>query len=405
MKRRVLITGMGVISAIGTGKQSFLEGLKTGKDGVTSIPYFDTSDYALDKAAIVEGFDESDYKMKDSSVETERANVYALHAAKEAVIDSGLDFSTIDHDMVGVSLATSLASFAHKDVFNSQVFHKGYEGADPTLMMDTCSTAAGVLAKEYDAFGPSVTISTACASGSNSIGCAYDLISDGTCDIMITGGVDPFSRLSYSGFLSLHTISKTTIRPFDETREGIDIGEGAAILILEDMESALKRGAHIYAEVLGYGISNDAYHATSPDPMSGGAIRAINMCLDQAGIQPEDINYINAHGTGTRFNDQMELRAIKTVFGESAKNIPVSSTKSLMGHTLGCAGSIEALTCALAISEGILPPTIKTKEPMHDAEGMDFVLDLARSYQIEKAISTSFAFGGNTAVIAIGRYN
>lgn len=404
MRRRVVITGIGVISSIGTGKEAFIEGLKKGKDGVKQIPYFDTSEYKVNRAAIVEGFDKKEYVMRDEKVEKERANVYALYGAKEAVEDSRLVLAGYDSDRLGVSLATSLASIDGKDQFNTYFLSSGYEGIDEKLVFETCSTMSGCVAKEYGIQGPSVTISTACAAGTNSVGYAFDMIQNDVCDAVITGGVDPFSRLSYSGFLSLMTITSDKISPFDENRSGIDIGEGAAVMIVEALETALKRGAHIYAEILGYGISNDAYHATSPDPNAGGAIRSMSECIKQAGIGIEDVNYINAHGTGTKVNDPMELLAIKSVFGDKAKNIPISSSKSMFGHTLGCAGSIEIMVCALAIENNFLPPTINTINPITDYNNYDFSLGTTREYKINAAISNSFAFAGNTASICVGRY-
>lgn len=405
MGRRVAITGIGVISPIGSGKYNFLKGLREGKNGVKEIPYFDLSGYKVNRGAIIEGFDKKTYTICSGYVESEPANVLGLYAAKEAYEDSGLQDGYYDRERTAVSIATSLASIDGKINLHKHVIYNGnYDNADVNAGFDACSTPAGVIAKEYGCLGPCISVSTACAAGTNSIGCAYDLITDGECDMVISGGTDPFSELSYSGFLSLQTITKDKLSPFDAYRSGIDIGEGAAILILEELEAAKKRGAHIYAEILGYGISNDAYHATSPDPNAGGAIRSIKMALDTAKIKPNEIDYINAHGTGTIINDKMEMRAIDHVFGEYASKIAISSTKSMHGHMLGCAGSIEAVVCALAISYSFIPATINTKKIMEGYENFNIITGKSIDREVNIALSNSFAFAGNTASIIFGKY-
>lgn len=327
----------------------------------------------------------------------------ALSAAAEAVADAGIDFAHQDRRRVGVALATSLGGILCMDRFVVHNKEHGYEGADPNLFLHTCPSISGALAKEYGLRGPVITLSTACAAGTNSVGYAFDLIRSGRCTGMICGGTDPFTRLSFSGFNALKSLSKGHIQPFTKERDGLVLGEAAAILILESLDQALERGAPIYAEVLGYGISNDAYHATSPDPKGGGAVRAIMACLHEADFTLDRVNYINAHGTATRLNDAMEISAIRQVFGERGARIPISSTKSMIGHTLGCAGSVEALTCALAIKHHFLPPTIHFTEPMEGCEEYDFVPE-SRAYEIDVAVSNSFAFAGTVAAIAIGRY-
>lgn len=405
MIRRVAVTGIGIISPIGTGKNAFLDGLKQGKNGVKEIPYFDVSGYKVNRGAIVEGFDKKEYTMRNGYVESEPANILGLYAAKEAYEDSGLQDGYYDRERLGVAIATSLASIDGKMKLHKHFIENGnYDNTDLSAAFEACSTPAGVIAKEYGCLGPCLTISTACAAGTNSIGCAYDMIVDDECDLVITGGTDPFSELSYSGFLSLQTITKESLSPFDANRSGIDIGEGAAILILEELEAAKKRGAHIYAVILGYGISNDAYHATSPDPNAGGAIRSIKMALESANIKPEDVDYINAHGTGTLFNDKMEMLAIDRVFGEYAPKIPISSTKSMHGHMIGCAGSIEAIVCSLAISYSFIPATINTKKIMDGYEDYNIIIGKPIDREVNIALSNSFAFAGNTASIILGKY-
>lgn len=405
MSRRVVITGIGVISSIGTGKQNFMQGILTGKDGKKDIPYFNTDKYSLKKANIVEGFEEKEYFMKNGHAEKEAANVYGLYASKQALEDAGISKNTYESSRKGVVVATSLGSIGGKANIHQQILDgKGYDQVDFSAAFECCSTPSGVISKEFECLGPNISVSTACAAGTNSIGCGFDMIKDDICDMVITGGSDPFEQMSFSGFLSLKTITQNELTPFDKNRSGIDIGEGAAILILEDLAHAIARGADIYAEVLGYGLSNDAYHATSPDPQGGGARLAMRMAIEEAGIQLTDVDYINAHGTGTKINDKMETGAISELFGEHASKIMISSTKSMHGHMLGATGSIEAIACALAIKEGFVPATTKTKELMDECANLDIVLDKVRQTPIHYAVSNSFGFAGNSSSVVIGRY-
>lgn len=405
MGRRVVITGIGVISSIGTGKQAFMTGLREGKDGKKDIPYFNTDSYALKKAAIVEGFDKKEYVMSNGGTETEDANVYGLYASKQAMEDAGIEKDTYPNERKGVSVATSLGSIGGKSNIHKQILEgKSFDEVDFSAAFESCSTPSGVISKEFNCLGPNISVSTACAAGTNSIGCGFDMIKNDVCDMVIAGGTDPFEEMSFSGFISLKTVTQNELTPFDKNRSGIDIGEGAAILILEDLDSALKRGADIYAEILGYGVSNDAYHATSPDPQGRGAKLAMKMAMDEAGVKKEDVDYINAHGTGTKINDKMELKAIRELFEECVSDIKISSTKSMHGHMLGATGSIEAIICALGIKEGFIPGTTKTKELMEESEGMNIVLDGVKEGKIDIALSNSFGFAGNSASIVIGRY-
>lgn len=405
MKRRVVITGIGVISSIGTGKEAFMQGILDGKDGKKDIPYFECDKYSLKKAHIVEGFDKKEYCLKSGIIEKEPANVYGLYASKQALDDAGITTDMYPNDRKGVSIASSLGSINGKADIHSQVLAgKRFNEIDFLPAFECCSTPSGVVAKEFDCFGPNISVSTACAAGTNSIGCALDMIQNGTCDMVIAGGSDPFEQMSFSGFISLMTITKNEIMPFDKNRSGIDIGEGAAILILESLDGALARGAHIYAEVLGYGISNDAYHATSPEPSGSGAKKAMSMAINQAGIKFEDVEYINAHGTGTKINDKMEIGAIKSLFGDHAFNLYVSSTKSMHGHMLGATGSIEIIACALALKEGFVPATTKTTELMDECVGMNIVLGKPLEKQVRIVLSNSFGFAGNSSSIVLSRY-
>lgn len=405
MKRRVVVTGIGIISPIGNSIKEFSKALKEGKDGKSEITSFNTEKYQLKKAAVLKTNEYYTYKCKDKHMEKDPANSLALHASKEAWRDSGVAEDYYACDRKGVSIASSLASIRgkaqiHKDILNG----KKKEDIDFNVAFENASSPSGMVAKEFSCLGPCISVSTACASGSNSIGCGVDMIKNNHCDIVIAGGVDPFEEMSFSGFISLQTITKDEMRPFDENRTGIDIGEGAGIVILEELESARKRGAHIYAEICGYGLANDAYHATSPDPKGRAAIAAMNMAINESAINKEDISYVNAHGTGTKINDKMELQAIKRVFGTHIKNLKISSTKSMHGHMLGATGSIEAIACVLGICEDFIPATIKTNKIMKEFEDLNIVVGKPIKEKINYALSNSFGFAGNASSIVIGRY-
>ncbi|MEW8977728.1 MAG: beta-ketoacyl-[acyl-carrier-protein] synthase family protein [Symbiobacterium sp.] len=398
---RVVITGLGVISPIGIGQAAYVDALRRGVCGAGPITSFDTTGYRTAHGCEAGDFVTEPVALPDGSVERDRAALLALAAAEEAAEDAGLAAAGFDPWRLGVVMATSLGGILCMDQYLTDAITVR-QPADPSLFLHTCPSITGVIAQKYGARGPTITVSTACAAGTNSVGYAFDLVRTGRCTAVLCGGTDPFTRLSFSGFNSLKSLSRGLARPFSRDRDGLVLGEAAAVLVLESLSSARARGARIYAEVLGYGISNDAYHATSPDPKGGGAVRAIRACLQEAGLTPDDVDYINAHGTATKLNDGMELRAIVQVFGERASRIPISSTKSLIGHTLGCAGSIEALTCALAIAHEFLPPTINLSEPVEGYEAFDFVRE-SRPCRINVALSNSFAFAGNVAVIALGR--
>lgn len=405
MKRRVVVTGIGIISPIGNSIKEFTKALKEGKDGKSEITGFNTEKYKLKKAAVLKTSKFYTFKCKDNHVETDPANSLALHASLEAWRDSGVPENYYDCDRRGIAIASSLASIRgksriHKDILNG----KKLEDIDFNPVYENGSSPGGMVAKELSCLGPCVSVSTACASGSNSIGCGADMIKNNRCDIVIAGGVDPFEEMSFSGFLSLQTITKDEMRPFDENRTGIDIGEGAGIIILEELEHAKKRGAHIYAEICGYGLANDAYHATSPDPEGTAAVAAMNMAINDAAIIKEDIDYVNAHGTGTKINDKMELQAIRNLFGTHSKNVKISSTKSMHGHMLGATGSVEVIACILAICEEFIPGTIKTKKIMEEFDDLNIVVGKSIKEKIDFALSNSFGFAGNASSIVIGRY-
>lgn len=401
-KRRAVITGVGVISSICDNFEELEKALKEGVYGIREVPYFDTSAYKLNKAGVLKSIpkDFEEYN------EPEDANNFALHCLDEALRDADLKPEIYSPERIGVSLASSNAGENSRELFlrktgaNEDVEH---------LITESPSTNAGIVAKKVNAHGPRVSISTACAAGGNSIGCAYDMIVHDECDMVVTGGVDPLSKLSFSGFQILNTISEDEVIPFDENRHGIDMGEAGALFIVESLDSALKRNAKIYAEIIGYGISNDAYHTSAPDPEAVGAVYAIKQCMEQSGLVNSDVDYINAHGTGTKYNDAMELKAITDVFGEGAKNIAVSSSKSMHGHTLAAAGSLELAVCLVAIKDRFIPKTIHTGQIMNGYEDYKIVTEQnAKSfedYEVDVVLSNSFGFAGNNTCLAIRKYH
>lgn len=399
-KRRVVVTGIGIVSPIGIGKQAFIDSLFQGRQGASGIELFDPKDYRTDFAAWVGEIKKAD----GNSKEKDRIYQFLDLACEELVNDAGIRFGQEDLEKIGVTIGTCLGNVDCLDrYFEAQV--SGREADASTIIDQPHFMPAAYIADKYNLQNVVSVVDTACASGTNSIGYALDRIRYGHADMMISGGIDPFSRLSHSGFGGLRSLSTTRTRPFTKDRDGLLLGEGAGLVMLEELEHALARKAKIYAEVLGYGLSNDAYHETTPDPQGKGAQRAIEGCMGDAGINAGRVSYINAHGTGTSFNDPMELKAITAVFKERAKEIPVSTIKPMVGHTLGAAGGIEFIASVLSIAEGQLPPTINFTEPMDGFSDYDFVPEAGRKAEgLDVVLSNSFAFAGNTACIALGRY-
>jgi 3-oxoacyl-[acyl-carrier-protein] synthase II len=404
---RVVVTGFGIICAIGNNKEEFLNSLKNGTDGVKNITLFDASGYRTDKAGMIdfEPIDQDKIKNPDH----DRCLYLIEHASNLAMEDSGLMLDKSLAYNYGVSLATSLGCVDYLEKYI-----KGKESSDSDCLNDELlhnltfvphSIPTSYLASKYNFTGPVFTVDTACASGTNSIGYAYDKIANNECDIMITGGVDVLNLLSFSGFSSMMNLTQTKCTPFDTKRSGLVLGEGAAIFIFEKYESAKKRGAKIYAEVCGYGISNDAYHETQPDPNAGGAIRAMEMALSTQNIRTNSIDYINAHGTGTKFNDLMESVAIKNMFEGVEEKPFVSSTKAATGHALGAAGAIEFAACLMAVSQNFIPPTLNLENSLEQMQEYDFVPKNSVEYDINYAMSNSFGFAGNCSSIVIKKVN
>jgi 3-oxoacyl-[acyl-carrier-protein] synthase II len=412
LQKRIVATGMGVISPVGIGIEPFWSALTAGVSGIKRITNFDPSGFATQIAAEVKGFNPHDYLDKKEARRMDRFTQFAVAASKMAIEDAGLDLGQLDKNRVGVVLGCGIGGLSTMEEQTRVLVEKGPGRISPFLVpMMIANMGAGQVAIAFGLRGPNITTVTACASSTNAIGDAIKLLQRGQADVVISGGTEaPITPLGVGGFASMKAMStrndapEEASRPFDADRDGFIIGEGSAILVLETEEHALKRGARIYGEVAGYGTTCDAFHITAPDPEGAGAAASMRMALEDAGIAPEQVDYINAHGTSTPLNDKLETIAIKTIFGESAGKIPVSSTKSMTGHMLGAAGGIEALVCFLAINRGIIPPTINYHTPDPDCD-LDYVPNKAREARVNIAMSNSFGFGGHNATLIFSSYN
>lgn len=409
--RRVVVTGIGVISPVGTGKEKYFQSLKEGKSGVDIITKFDTEGFDSKIAAEVKDFDPSEYIDKKECRRMDRFTQFAVAASKMAMEDSQLKNELIDYNRFGVCIGSGIGGMETMEAQYNILRDKGPGRVSPFMIpMMISNIAAGNISIALNAKGPSTTIVTACASSTNAIGEAFKTIQRGDADVMVTGGTEAsITPLSLAGFCAMKALStrnddpKTASRPFDKDRDGFVMGEGAGMLIIEELEHAVNRGAQIYGEVVGYGASGDAYHITAPAPDADGAYRAMLMAVEDAGIKPCDIDYINAHGTSTGLNDKLETLAIKRLLGEDATKIAVSSTKSMMGHLLGAAGAVEAIACLMTINEGVIPPTINYTTPDEECD-LDYVPNKARNKEVDYAISNSLGFGGHNASIILKKY-
>lgn len=411
MPSRVVVTGLGIISPIGTGKDAFWEALLRGESGVRRITRFDPSEFKTQIAAEVSDFNPEAYIDKKDVRRMDRYTQFAVAATGLALKDAGIAPGAVDPDRVGVVLGSGIGGIETFEEQTRVLVARGPNRISPFFVpMMITNMGAGYVAIVNGFYGPNSTMVTACASSNQAIGEAFRIIQRGEADVMVTGGAEAaVTPISIAGFCAMKAMSTRNdeparaSRPFDAGRDGFVVGEGAAILILERVERAVARGAHIYAEITGYGQSCDAYHITAPDPEGSGAAKAMKRALADAGLSPEEVSYINAHGTSTLFNDKVETLAIKKVFGESAYRIPVSSTKSMTGHLLGAAGGIEAAACVLSITHGIIPPTINYEEPDPECD-LDYVPGEARQAQVDVAISNGFGFGGHNATLVFRRY-
>lgn len=410
MTRRVVITGMGAVTPIGCGVESFWNGIKEGKCGIDEITGFDTTDYKVKLAAEIKDFDVEKYMTKKEAKRMDRYCQFAMAAAKEAMEDSKLDLDTVNKDRFGVSFGTGIGGVSTLKTQIETLAEKGPKRLSPLgIPMVISNIAAGNIAIAYGLKGSCLSVVTACATGTHCIGEAFRQIKHGYADTMIAGGAEAaIDGFSIGSFQALTALSTSTDKnrasiPFDADRSGFVMGEGAGALILEDLESAQKRGAKIYGEIVGYGSTCDAFHITAPCDDGEGAARAMNDAMSEAGVSTNSSIYINAHGTSTKINDRVETLAVKKAFGEEANNIAMSSTKSMTGHLLGAAGAIEAIISLKAVGEGFIPATINFQNKDEDCD-LDIVANEGRQQEVEFAMSNSLGFGGHNGTVIFKKW-
>jgi 3-oxoacyl-[acyl-carrier-protein] synthase II len=405
-KDRVVITGLGVLSPIGIGIDEFWKAAVGGTNGIGLVTAFDTSMFRTRVGGEVKQFLPENYLSAKEISSMGRSSQFAIAAAAMAVTHAGLDLSKENPFRIGVSCGTTMGEPQVLEQCIEMIYAANgeYESVPQNLPRQyPCGVIAANVASHFNACGPVIMIPTACAAGNYAIGCSFDLLSLGMADVVIAGGSDPISKIAFTGFNRLLATAKEACRPFDKNRDGMAVGEGAGMLALESLSHAKKRGAIIIAEVLGYGIACDAHSMTIPDPSGSGGILALQKALADAHVSADSIDYISAHGTGTKENDKTETHIIKTVFGDRAKSIPVSSLKSMIGHTMGAASAIEAVACALSIQNNTILPTINYSEPDPDCD-LDYVPNMARSApKVNTVVSNAYAFGGNTSALVLGR--
>jgi 3-oxoacyl-[acyl-carrier-protein] synthase II len=411
LKRRVVVTGTGLVTPLGTGTEKTWRNLCDGKSGISQITRFDTSDYAVKIAAEVKDFSPEDFIEPKLAKHLDPFVQYAVAAAGMAIKESGLIIDESNATRVGVFTGNGIGGLSTIEKYHQILMERGPRRITPFFIpMVISNLSAGQISIINGAKGPNLSVTTACAAGTHAVGEAFRSISRGDCDMAITGGSEStICSLAVGGFNSMKALSRNNenpekaSRPFDKDRNGFVISEGAGMLVLEELEHAQKRGAHILAEVVGFGLSGDGHHMAAPPEDGDGAVRCMQMALDDGGLAPEDIDYINAHGTSTPLNDVVETRAIKTVFGEHAYKLAISSTKSMIGHMLGGAGGVESVFLALSIRDQIIPPTINLENPDPECD-LDYVPNKARETVIKAAVSNSFGFGGTNAVIAMKKF-
>ena len=411
MRKRVVITGIGVISPVGTGLEAFWSSLVGGVSGIKRVERFDPANFTTRIAGEVVDFEPAQYIDKKEARRMDRFTQFAVAASGMAIADAALDLEGENRDRIGVILGSGIGGITTMEEQARVLFEKGPGRVSPFFVpMMIANIGAGQVAISYRLRGPNITSVTACASSTNAIGDAFKMIQHGHADVMLSGGTEaPITPLAVAGFCSMKAMStrneepEKASRPFDAQRDGFVIGEGAAILVLESLEHALQRGARIYAEVAGYGSTCDAYHMTAPDPDGAGAANAMREALADADLAPGAVDYINAHATSTPLGDRSEVLAIKKVFGDHTGKLAVSSTKSMTGHLLGAAGGLEAAVCLLAIDRGEIPPTINYEVPDPDCD-LDCVPNVARKTAVNAALSNSFGFGGHNATLVFKKY-
>ena len=412
MKRRVVVTGMGAITPVGNDVATTWRSLIEGKSGTAPITKFDASKFPVRFAAEVKGFNPLDYMDRKEAKRADQYTQYAVAAARQAMTNAGLvERNGMDPDRIGVIIGSGIGGLKSFEEQHDVYRERGVGKISPFFIpMFIADIAAGIVSMMFNAKGPNYATVSACATSAHAIGDAYRTIQYGDADVMITGGAEAtVTPMAIGGFANMKALSErndspeTASRPFDSTRDGFVMGEGAGVLILEELEHALARGATIYAEIVGYGATGDAYHLTAPAPDGEGAQRAMKRALKDAGLEPKDIQYINAHGTSTPANDFNETRAIKAVFGDEAKKVNVSSTKSATGHMLGAAGAVEAVVSAMVVGTGIIPPTINYQNPDPELD-LNYTPNKSVERDVNAVLSNSFGFGGHNTTLAIKRY-
>ena len=409
MSRRVVVTGMGAITPIGLSVEEFWNGVKEGKTGFAPITKFDASEYKCKIAAEVKGFDGKEYMDAKAAKRMELFSQYAVAATKEALADSGIDMEKEDAYRVGVSVGSGIGSLQAMEREHQRLLEKGPNRVNPLLVpMMICNMAAGNVSIQFGLKGKNINVVTACTTGANSIGEAYRTIQYGDAEVMVAGGTESsITPIGVAGFCALTALTssedpKRCSIPFDKERSGFVMGEGSAVVVLEELEHAKKRGAKIYAEVVGYGCAADAYHITSPAEDGAGAAKAMEYAMKDAGITPADVTYINAHGTSTHHNDLFETRAIKLAFGEHAKDLKINSTKSMIGHLLGGAGAIEFVTCVKELQEGYIHETVGYQVADEECD-LDYCKEPVKA-DFQYALSNSLGFGGHNGTLAIKKW-
>ena len=410
MKRRVVVTGLGAVTPIGNDVETFWNGVKAGKVGIGEITKFDTSDYKVKLAAEIKDFVAKDHMDAKAARRMELFSQYAVAAAKEALEDAGIDMEKEDAFRVGVIVGSGIGSLQTMEASYQRLTQKGPSRVDALMVPKMISNmAAGNISIATGARGKCTNVVTACASGTHCIGDAFRTIQYGDAEVMIAGGTEScVCPLGISGFTSLTALSTKNDPlcasiPFDKERDGFVLGEGAGVVVLEDLEHAKARGAKILAEVVGYGATADAYHITSPIEDGSGAARAMTDAMKEAGVKPEEVDYINAHGTSTHHNDLFETRAIKAAFGDAAKGLKINSTKSMIGHLLGAAGGVEFVVCVKSIVDGFIHQTVGTKEPEEELD-LDYCIGAPVEQDVKYAMSNSLGFGGHNATLLIKKY-
>jgi beta-ketoacyl-acyl-carrier-protein synthase II len=412
MHRRVVATGAGIISPIGCTLEAFWGSLENGRSGIRRLDYFDTTDFSSKVAGMVKDFNPDDYFPPKETKRLHKFSQFALAASKLALAHAGLDSGNTDGNRFGVLIGSGVGGMTSTEEQVVVLNEKGPRRISPFFIpMLIANMASGIVAMTFGLKGPNSAVSTACATSTHTIGDAYHIIARDEADLMLAGGTEAaLTPLGFGGFCAMRALStarnddpERASRPFDRTRDGFVMSEGAGVVVLEELEHAANRGAHIMGEVVGYGMSADAYHITAPDPTGDGAVRSMRAALRSAGVSPEAIAYINAHGTSTLLNDKLETEAIKKVFGDYAFRLAVSSTKSNIGHLLGAAGVIEATATLLSMEKGVVAPTINYEEPDPECD-LDYVPNTAREIDVDYALSNSFGFGGTNATLVFKRF-